>query len=169
MIFHHKIEYQNDLTEHFLNIAVQCYSLPSSPTQIPLGEAICHAVWLKNRYSTRALGGHILYQTIHQCNANMLDLYEFGAPFLVCTKPQSKSNEQAKLCYFLGYDSKSKGYQVYWPENWYVSVEWNVTFTTTIPSVPISTFQYLCWTPDTENDPMLAPLQSTDTDTMPLT
>jgi hypothetical protein len=28
----------------------------------------------------------------------------------------------------VGYDSKSKGYTIYWPEKWSITIEWNIVF-----------------------------------------
>ena len=51
------------------------------------GEAIQHAVWLKNRYSTKALGGCTPHYMIYHQNPDMSDVHEFGKPVFIRIKP----------------------------------------------------------------------------------
>ena len=40
----------------------------------------------------------------------------------------SKLDPKVRVGRFVGYDSKSKGYRIYWPKQKSISVEWNVVF-----------------------------------------
>jgi Reverse transcriptase (RNA-dependent DNA polymerase) len=53
---------------------------------------------------------------------------EFGAAAYVKDLKAGKLDAQAKVRWFVGYDSESKGYWIYWPNKRSVTVEWNVVF-----------------------------------------
>jgi hypothetical protein len=55
-------------------------------------------------------------------------IQEFGAAAYVKDLLAEKLDAQAKKGHFVGYDSKSKGYRIYWPKKRTISVEHNVVF-----------------------------------------
>jgi hypothetical protein len=55
-------------------------------------------------------------------------IHEFGAVAYIKDLKVGKLDACAQLGHFVGYYSKSKGYQIYWPTKRSISVEWNVVF-----------------------------------------
>jgi hypothetical protein len=55
-------------------------------------------------------------------------ILEFGVAAYVKDLTAGKLDARAQKGRFVGYDSKSKGYHIYWPEKWSVSIERNVVF-----------------------------------------
>ena len=55
-------------------------------------------------------------------------IQEFGVAAYVKDLKAGKLDPQAKMGKFVGYDSKSKGYRIYWPGKCSVTVERNVVF-----------------------------------------
>ncbi|GBE88951.1 Retrovirus-related Pol polyprotein from transposon TNT 1-94 [Sparassis crispa] len=92
------------------------------------GEALMHAMWLKNRTSTRALDGKTPYEARYGKLPDLHDLHEFGAKVWVRIEDADKLESKARAGRFVGYSDESKGYCVYWPEKRSVSVERNVRF-----------------------------------------
>jgi hypothetical protein len=72
------------------------------------GEAIHHAVWLKNRTSTRALpDGKTPYELLNK---------------------GTKLDGRAGIGRWLGFDEESNAHRIYWPERRSVSVERSIRF-----------------------------------------
>ena len=59
---------------------------------------------------------------------HLAGIQEFGAATYVKDLKAGKLDAQAQVGWFVGYDSESKGYQIYWPNKWSVTVEQNVVF-----------------------------------------
>ena len=59
---------------------------------------------------------------------NLAGIHEFGAAAYVKDLKAGKLDARAKVGHFIGYDSESKGYRIYWPGKRSVSVEQNVIF-----------------------------------------
>lgn len=59
---------------------------------------------------------------------NLAGIQEFGAAAYVKDLSAGKLDTRAKKGRFVGYDSESKGYQIYWPEKKSISVEHNIVF-----------------------------------------
>ena len=55
-------------------------------------------------------------------------IQEFGVAAYVKDLKAGKLDARAQVGRFVGYDSESKGYRIYWPEKRTVSVERNVVF-----------------------------------------
>jgi hypothetical protein len=64
----------------------------------------------------------------HKKKPNLRGIQEFGAAAYVKDLNAGKLDAQAKKGHFVGYDSKSKGYRIYWPEKRSITVERNVVF-----------------------------------------
>ena len=58
----------------------------------------------------------------------MHGIQEFRVAAYVKDLTTGKLDAQAKKGHFVGYDSKSKGYRIYWPEKRSITVECNVVF-----------------------------------------
>ena len=91
-------------------------------------EAIHHAVWLKNRTSTRALNGKTPYEMLFGVKLNLRGLPEWGARILVMTQAASKLDARSEEARWVGYSGTSQGHHVYRPSTHRISVERNVTF-----------------------------------------
>jgi len=99
-------------------------------------EAISHATYLKNRSPTHALVDKTPYKKVHGSKPNLSDMHRFGCSVYICIENAGKLDKQAKQARFIGYDYNSKGYRVYWPESWHISIERNVCFPPDDLSVP---------------------------------
>ena len=94
------------------------------------GEALFHAVWLKNRTSTKALGGKTPFEALHKEVPDLQDLPEWGCNVWVHDRKTGKIATRAKAARWVGYDAHSNGHRIYWPEKRSVTVERNVRFST---------------------------------------
>ena len=87
-----------------------------------------HAVWLKNRTSTKALGGCTPYEVLHGKPPNLAGLPIWGARLWVHDVSTGKVGIRAKAAHWVGYDPQSKGHRVYWQDSRRITVERNVYF-----------------------------------------
>jgi transposase InsO family protein len=92
------------------------------------GEALRHSTWLKNRTSTRALGGKTPWQVLYGTPPNLSRLKRFGEAVWVHDPSGSKLDPRAREGRWIGFDVESHGHRVYWPANKSVSVERSVYF-----------------------------------------
>jgi hypothetical protein len=94
------------------------------------GEALKHAVWLKNRTSTRALPDNKTpFEMIHHTKPDMSDLREFGAKVWVHDSTNHKLGARARVGRWLGFDPESAdGHRIYYPDNRTIRVERSVRF-----------------------------------------
>ena len=65
---------------------------------------------------------------VHNKKPHLAGIQEFGAVAYVKDLKAGKLDARAQLGWFVGYDSKSKGYRIYWPGKRSISVERNVIF-----------------------------------------
>jgi hypothetical protein len=91
-------------------------------------EAMKHTTWLQNRTPAQALDGKTPYEILHKKKPHLNGIQEFGAAAYVKDLKAGKLDARAQLGRFVGYDSESKGYRIYWPAKRTVSVERNVVF-----------------------------------------
>lgn len=92
------------------------------------GEVLRHATWLKNRTSTRALGGMTPWQALYGSPPNLTGIKHFGKVVWVHDADGSKLDACAREGHWLGFDVESHGHRIYWPATKTVNVEWNVYF-----------------------------------------
>ncbi len=92
------------------------------------GEALKHAVWFKNRTSTRALKGKTPYEMVYGMKPNIRDLHKFGTKVWVHDDRNSKLDGCSQVGRWLGFDTVSSGHRIYWPENGSISIERSVKF-----------------------------------------
>lgn len=102
------------------------------------GEAINHAVWLKNRTPTKSLpNGKTPYEMLYKKKPDLSGLREWGAWVWVHDSTGSKLDGRSQIGRWVGFDSESTGaHRIYWG-NGKVSVERNVKFNDN--NVPIET------------------------------
>ena len=87
-----------------------------------------HTTWLQNRLPTQVLDGKTPYEMIHKRKPNLTGIQEFGAAAYVKDLKAGKLDARAQVGQFVGYDSESKGFQIYWPGKQSVSVKRNIVF-----------------------------------------
>ena len=87
-----------------------------------------HSAWLQNRTPTRALQGKTPYEMHHGKKPYLAGIQEFGTVAYVKDLNAGKLDPKACVGRFVGYDSKSKGYRIYWPKKKSISVKWDVVF-----------------------------------------
>lgn len=92
------------------------------------GEALRHSTWLKNRTSTRALGGKTPWQALYHAPPNLAGLKRFGETVWVHDPTGSKLDVRAWEGRWLGFDVESHAHRVYCPAKATVAVERNVYF-----------------------------------------
>jgi len=98
-------------------------------------ETIHHAVWLKNRTSTRALNETTPYEMLHGLKPDLTDLPEWGANFFVMKTLGNKLDAKATSGRWLGYSGSSKGHHIY-GANKGIMVERNVMFDNELLTIP---------------------------------
>ena len=91
-------------------------------------EAMSHSVWLQNRSMTRALDGKTPYEMVNGKKPYLGGIQEFGVAAYVKDLRAGKLDPHAQKGRFVGYDSESKGFRIYWPEKRTISIERNVVF-----------------------------------------
>lgn len=94
------------------------------------GEAVKHAVYLKNRTSTKALDGKTPFEIFYGTKPNLSGLPEFGCEVWVHTTEGSKLDGRAVKGRWVGYDEESSGHRIYSPEKRTVSIQRSVKFKT---------------------------------------
>ena len=87
-----------------------------------------HSTWLQNRSPAHATGGKTPYEMRHKHVPNLASIQEFSVAAYVKDLKARRLDACAKLGRFVRYDSKSKGYRIYWPGKRSVTVECNVVF-----------------------------------------
>jgi hypothetical protein len=91
-------------------------------------EAVNYVVWLKNCLPSRSIPGHTSYALVHNEHLDLSLAHEFGSTVLVHVENAGKLESKADEALFIGIDTESKAYLVYWPTKRQVSVERNMTF-----------------------------------------
>lgn len=94
-------------------------------------KAVSYATWLKNRLPSRVTPGTTPYELVRKAKPSLAQAREFGCAAYVHLLDAGKLELRAEEGVFVGVDAESKGYRIYWPEKWRVSVERNVTFAPT--------------------------------------
>lgn len=102
------------------------------------GEAIAHAVWLKNRTSTRALGTKTPYEMLYKSRPDLSNLPVWGSRVKVHTTDGSKLDMRAKDGRWVGYDKDSNGHRIYYEDTRRVGVERSIKSDTAEVEVPLS-------------------------------
>ena len=87
-----------------------------------------HATWLQNRTPAHAINGKTPYEMQHKKKPHLAGIQEFGVAVYVKDLKAGKLDACTKVGRFVGYDSESKGYQIYWPQKQSITVERNVVF-----------------------------------------
>src|SRR5882724_12334340 len=94
-------------------------------TQLPKnlwGEALAHAIWLKNRTSTKALEQTMPLQALIGTKPDLSELHKWGRRVVV------HNTTNSKLGRWVGLDTESKASFIYLPDKTMVSIKHNFKF-----------------------------------------
>ena len=92
-------------------------------------EAVSHHVWIRNRVPTQAISDlKTPFEMGTGVKPDLSTVYSWGCKVWVKRVDSGKLEPRAEECRFMGVDSESKGYQIYWPGKNRVSVERDVYF-----------------------------------------
>ena len=100
------------------------------------GEALLHAVFLKNCTSTKALNSWTPYEVVNQKPPDPQDLSEWGCKMWVHDEKTGKVGTRANKGCWVGHDDMSAVYRIYWPDKKSVGVERNDKFSVTYEATP---------------------------------
>jgi len=92
------------------------------------GEAVKHAVYLKNRTPTVALDERTPFEVFFGKKPNLEGLHEFSSKVWVHDATGSKLDGRSVVGRWVGFDETSSGHRIYWPGKRSVSVERSVKF-----------------------------------------
>ena len=81
-----------------------------------------------NRTPAQALDGKTPYEMKNKKKPHLAGIQEFGVAAYVRDLKAGKLDARAKAGRFVGYDSESKGYRIYWPGKRSITVERNIVF-----------------------------------------
>ena len=128
----HDTPAQNGISERLNRMLIERVRAMMYTAQLPLyiwGEALCHAVYLKNRYWTSALPvGMTPYEMINGEQLSLDILPIWGCVVWVHDKSGGKLSMRAKEGRWVGFDTESRGHRIYWPSKGSIMVEQSVTF-----------------------------------------
>ena len=102
--------------------------ISSGLLQFFLKEARKHVEWVKERSPHRALDGKTPYEMKYKKKPHLAGIHEFGAVAYVKDLKARKLDSCTQLGRFVGYDSESKGFRIYWPTKRSVTIKQNVVF-----------------------------------------
>ena len=92
-------------------------------------EAVSHAIYLRNRTWTRAIGYTTPYELLYGTKPNMEGLQPWGCKVRVHDTGGSKLEARSKVGRWVGYDPETKdGHRIYWPDKRSISIERSVKF-----------------------------------------
>ena len=92
------------------------------------GEALNHAVYLKNRTWTRALKGTTPYEVLTGSKPDLSTLHPWGSRVWVHDTSGSKLDGRAKEGHWVGFDEESRAHRIYWAAKRSVTVERSIKF-----------------------------------------
>ena len=87
-----------------------------------------HTTWLQNRTPAQVLASQTPYKAINKRKPYLGGIQEFGIAVYVKDMNAGKLDARAQIGRFVGYNAESKGYRIYWPGKWSITVERNVVF-----------------------------------------
>ena len=127
----HDTPQQNGVADRLNHVLLECTRALLHASGLPKslwGEALAHAIWLKNRTSTKALNDHMPLEELTGKKPYLARLCKWGTKVWVHRANQSKLDSRASEGRWVSYDTKSKASQIYWPDKHTVSVERNIKF-----------------------------------------
>ena len=108
---------------------VRAMLLDSDLLKFLWAEAASHAVYLKNRTWTWAIGDTTPYEILVGSKPNLSNLHPWGCKVRVHSPGGSKLDSRSSVGWWMGFDVKTRdGHRVYWLGRRTVSVEQSVRF-----------------------------------------
>ena len=93
------------------------------------GEAVKHAVWLKNRMATHALlNRKTPYKMLYGKKPNLAGLREWGTKAWVHDASGTKLDSRSRIARWISFEEVSNAHQIFWLDNCTVTVEQNIKF-----------------------------------------
>jgi transposase InsO family protein len=118
---------------------IRAFAHGSGLPKSPWGEALRHAVWLKNRTATRALDSKTPFEVLYGRPPDLSDLRVWGCQIWVHNPDGSKLDVRARRARWLGFDVDGRAYRVYWPGPGTDCIERHVYFATSALSEGVET------------------------------
>jgi hypothetical protein len=88
------------------------------------GEAVKHAIWLKNRMATCALpNGKTPYKMLYGKKPNLAGLREWGTKVWVHNASGTKLDGRSRIGQWIGFEEVSNAHRIFWLDNHSVTVE----------------------------------------------
>ena len=110
---------QNGVAEHGMRTCAKCAQallLASGLPQILWEEAMKHVTWLQNHTPACAIDSKTPYKMQHKKKPHLAGIQEFRVAAYIKDLKAGKLDACTKVGQFVGYDSESKGYWIYWPQ-----------------------------------------------------
>ena len=90
--------------------------LTSGLPQFLWEEVMKHVTWLQNRTPAHAIDSKTPYEMQHKKKLHLAGIQEFRVTVYIKDLKAGRLNAHTKVGQFVGYDSESKGYWIYWPQ-----------------------------------------------------
>ena len=87
-----------------------------------------HATWLQSHTPAHVIDRKTPYKMQHKKKPHLAGIQEFRVTAYIKDLKAGKLDAHTKVGRFVGYDSESKGYRIYWPQKRSITVERNVIF-----------------------------------------
>jgi hypothetical protein len=104
----------NDLTKRFSSAPEPFSTLISELPKFLWGEAINHAIWLKNQ--TALPNGKTPYKMWYGKKPHLARLREWGSTVWVHDNCRSKLDGRSKIGHWVGFDEASDAHYIHWPD-----------------------------------------------------
>ena len=127
------------LAEH-VRAMLHASSLPKSLW----GEAMMHAMWLKNCLSTHRLGNKTPYEVLYNKRPDLQKLPVWGCQVKVHDTTGSKLDMHAQDGHWVSFDPELDGHRIYFADHGNISVEWSVVFTCRDEMVSHTKYVWYC-------------------------
>lgn len=127
----HDTPQHNGVAERRNRTILECTRAVLHASRLPKSlwaEAISHVVWLMNRTGTKAVEGRTPFEVVYNRKPDLQALKEWGADVWVHQGGGSKLSGRTRKGRWIGYDMKSNGSRIYYPDTGAVVVERNIRF-----------------------------------------
>ncbi|HEV7735797.1 MAG TPA: reverse transcriptase domain-containing protein, partial [Chlamydiales bacterium] len=128
----HDTPEHNGVAERLNGVLLEKVRTMLIAAQLPVflwAEALTHAVYLKNRTSTRILEGKTPFELVMEEPPNLSDLPEWGMKAWVHDTSSGKLSVRAQPGFWVGFDIGSNGHRIYWADKRSITAERSIRFT----------------------------------------
>jgi hypothetical protein len=127
----HDLPQQNRVAEYLNRTLVELARAMLIGHDLPKflwAETVNYACWLKNFLPSSAIPSATPHEFVHRTKPNLSMAHKFGTRVYVHQLGAGKLEAHAEEAIFIGVNTDSKGYQVYWLDKRQVLVERNIVF-----------------------------------------